>query len=277
MNKDDEDDERESDLIMSKTKKKRKERDELLEKQLEIEEGKEKKKLENFLFGSLYSPVQFGKGEEENNSLSFFLDRSVGGVGPDSQEDVELTEDSDIEEENKQRKLPGLTRKDGDESLISGTRYVARLRAQHAKMNPDTDWARLDSQSRNDGLSDEENGTVLARGYKNDKAFDDILRTNEDLVVKSPAKLLPGLLEYSKLVDANAEDPSNGPINSVQFHQNAQLLLVAGLDRRPRFFQIDGKRNTKIQSVFINDCPIRKASFLPDGSKVIIAGRRNLL
>jgi U3 small nucleolar RNA-associated protein 18 len=107
--------------------------------------------------------------------------------------------------------------------------------------------------------------------------FDDILRTNEDLVVKSPAKLLPGLLEYSKLVDANAEDPSYGPINSVQFHQNAQLLLVAGLDRRLRFFQIDGKRNTKIQSVFINDCPIRKASFLPDGSKVIIAGRRNLL
>jgi U3 small nucleolar RNA-associated protein 18 len=118
----------------------------------------------------------------------------MGGVGPDSQEDVELTEDSDIEEENKQRKLPGLTRKDVDESLISGTRYVARLRAQHAKMNPDTDWARLDSQSRNDGLSDEENGTVLARGYKNDKAFDDILRTNEDLVVKSPAKLLPDLL-----------------------------------------------------------------------------------
>lgn len=59
-------------------------------------------------------------------------------------------------------KLPGLTRKDGDESLISGSQYVARLRAQHAKMNPGTDWARLDSQSRNDGLSDEENGTVLA-------------------------------------------------------------------------------------------------------------------
>lgn len=108
--------------------------------------------------------------------------------------------------------------------MISGSQYVARLRAQHAKMNPGTDWARLDSQSRNDGLSDEENGTVLARGYKNDKAFDDILQTNEDLVAKSQAKLLPGLLEYSKLVDANAEDPSNGPVNSVQFHQNAPVV-----------------------------------------------------
>ncbi|KAJ6931236.1 U3 small nucleolar RNA-associated protein 18 [Populus alba x Populus x berolinensis] len=285
----------ESDLVLSKTKKKRKERDELLEKQLEIEEGKEMKKLENFLFGSLYSPVEFGKEEEKKDSLSFFLDRSVGSVEPGYEEDAELMRESDIEEErkavwldeeeektkvniakvNRLRKL----RKDEDESLISGSQYVSRLRAQHAKMNPGTDWARLDSRSRNDGLSDdelsdEENGIVLARGYKNDNAYDDILRTNEDLVVKSRAKLLPGLLEYSRLVDANAEDPSNGPINSVQFHQNAQLLLAAGLDRRLRFFQIDGKRNTKIQSIFIDDCPIRKASFLPDGSKVIIAGRR---
>lgn len=65
------------------------------------------------------------------------------------------------------------------------------------------------------------------RGYKNDKAFDDILRTNEDLVAKSQAKLLPGLLEYSKLVDANAEDPSNGQINSVQFHQNAPVVTCS--------------------------------------------------
>ena len=49
--------------------------------------------------------------------------------------------------------------------------------------------------------------------------------------MRSSTKLLPGCLEYSRLVDANAEDPSNGPINSVQFHQNAQLLLAAGLDQ----------------------------------------------
>ena len=30
----------------------------------------------------------------------------------------------------------------------------------------------------------------------------------------------------------------------------------------------------KIQSIFLDDYPIRKASFLPDGSRVIIAGRR---
>uniref|UniRef100_A0A7N2L0B4 Uncharacterized protein n=1 Tax=Quercus lobata TaxID=97700 RepID=A0A7N2L0B4_QUELO len=36
---------------------------------------------------------------------------------------------------------------------------------------------------------------------------------------------------------------------------------------------IDGKQNTKIQSILMI-APIRKASFLPDGSQVIILGRR---
>ncbi|MBA0629996.1 hypothetical protein Godav_002132, partial [Gossypium davidsonii] len=227
----------------------------------------------------------------EDGSALFFLDSSTN--------DVELSEESDYEQNTcKERKAAWVDeeeertviniakvnrlrklRKEEDESVISGLEYVSRLRAQHAKLNPGTEWAKLDSGLRNDHgyddeSSDEEKGVVAASGYGNGEVVDDILRTNEDLVVKSRVKLLPGLLEYSRLVDANAEEPSNGPINSVQFHRNAQLLLAAGLDRRIRFFQIDGKRNTKIQSVFLEDCPIRKASFLPDGSQVIIAGRR---
>lgn len=285
----------ESDSEISKLKKRKKEK----EKQIEVEQETEMKKLESFLFGSIYSPLEFGKQVEEkahdvvaeDGSALFFLDSSTN--------DVELSEESDYEQKTcKERKAVWVDeeeertviniakvnrlrklRKEEDESVVSGSEYVSRLRAQHAKLNPGTEWAKLDSGLRNDHgyddeSSDEEKVVVAASGYGNGEVVDDILRTNEDLVVKSRVKLLPGLLEYSRLVDANAEEPSNGPINSVQFHRNAQLLLAAGLDRRIRFFQIDGKRNTKIQSVFLEDCPIRKASFLPDGSQVIIAGRR---
>ncbi|XVF24408.1 hypothetical protein REPUB_Repub13aG0125300 [Reevesia pubescens] len=284
----------ESDSEISKLKKRKKEK----EKQIEIEQVKEMKKLENFLFGSIYSPVEFGKqgGEEnapqdvvaEDGSALFFLDRSAN-------DNVELSEEeSDYYEENKSKERKAVwvdeeeerttiniakvnrlrkLRKEEDESLISGSEYIARLRAQHAKLNPGTEWAELDSGLRNNSIYDDESSDE-EKDDRNIKVDDDILRTNEDLVVKSRVKLLPGLLEYSRLVDANAEEPSNGPINSVQFHRNAQLLLAAGLDRRIRFFQIDGKRNTRIQSVFLEDCPVRKASFLPDGSQVIIAGRR---
>ncbi|XP_062148794.1 U3 small nucleolar RNA-associated protein 18 homolog [Alnus glutinosa] len=287
-------------LRVNKRKKERKEEDE----KLVIEQEREMKKLENSLFGSLYSPVEFGKEDEdiqdraEKGSALFFMDRSANSMLSVYEEDGEFLERSNDEEETKPRKpvwadeeeqktkiniaqvnrLRKL-RKEEDESLISGSEYVSRLRAQHAKLNPRTEWAQFDSWAKHDSSfddesSDEENGAVVARGYEDVEVVEDILRTNEDLVVKSSTKLLPGLLEYSRLVDANVEDPSKGPINSVQFHRNAQLLLVSGLDRGLRFFQIDGKRNTKIQSIFLDDCPVRKASFLPDGSQVIIAGRR---
>lgn len=268
----------------------------------EMEQAKEMKRLENSLFGSLYTPVEFGKydeedeavGEVDNSSALFFTDRSANSVLSVYQEDVDSDEDItavtkskerkpvwvDEEEEktvvniakvNKLRKL----RKEEDESVISGSAYVSRLRAHHIKMNPGTDWARPEARSReynssNDEDSDKESDVVLANGYQRTEDAIDILRTNEDLVLNRGRKLLPGLLEHSRLVDANSKDPSSGPVNSVQFHKNAQLLLVGGLDRTLRFFQIDGKKNDKIQSIFLEDCPIRKASFLPDGSHVII-------
>lgn len=296
-------DREQSDIDGLRIKKKKKEGEE--GKQLTIEQEKEMKNLEKDLFGSLYSPIQFGKEDEEedlgvgeNDSALIFIDRSADSVLSGYREDAESIEESDDGDKTKQRKPVWVDeeeattninisnvnrlrklRKEEDESLVSGSVYVSRLRAQHVKLNPATEWAQLDSRERNysscdDESSDEENEAVVARGYKDIEAVDDILRTNEDLVVKSSTKLLPGLLEHSRLVDANAEDPSNGPINSVQFHRNAQLLLAAGLDKRLRFFQIDGKRNTKIESIFLDDCPIRKASFLPDGTQVIIAGRR---
>ena len=83
---------------------------------------------------------------------------------------------------NRLRKL----RKEEDESLISGSEYVSRLRAQHAKLNPGTEWAQLDRKARgdefsDDEFSDEENQAVLARGYKNVEGVDDLLRRNEDV------------------------------------------------------------------------------------------------
>ncbi|XP_062021889.1 U3 small nucleolar RNA-associated protein 18 homolog [Rosa rugosa] len=291
---------KEMSLDVMRVNKRKKQRNEVDEKDA-VEQEKEMKKLESFLFGSIHAPVEFGKEDEDeagdavdNGSSLFFVDRSANNVLSVDEDDGEVV----LEEETKQRKAVWeddeeakanvniakvnrlrKLRKEEDESLISGSEYVSRLRAQHVKLNPGTEWAQLDSEPRNnrysdDESSDDEDRAVVARGYKDVGAVDDLLRTNEDLVVKSSSKLLPGLLEYSVLTDANAEEPSNGPINSVQFHRNAQLLLTAGLDRRLRFFQIDGKRNAKIESIFIDDCPIRKAAFLPDGSQVIIAGRR---
>ncbi|CAL5429412.1 unnamed protein product [Camellia sinensis] len=164
----------------------------------------------------------------QNSGRVVMMKTKLGKGNPVWVDDKEEKASINIAKVNRLRKL----RKEEDEIVISGSAYVSRLRAHHVKLNPGIEWAQLDSQSRNYSSDDEDsdigNAAVLASGYKDVKGVDDILRTNEDLVVKSSVKLLPGLLEYSRLVDANADDLSNAPINSVQFHRNAQLLLTAG-------------------------------------------------
>lgn len=65
-----------------------------------------------------------------------------------------------------------------------------------------------------------------------------------------------------------------GVVRSVCFHPNAQLLLTAGLDKTVRFFNVDGKKNPRVQSLFLEDMPVAKAAFTGDGRKVVAAGRR---
>ncbi|WOL08902.1 hypothetical protein Cni_G17655 [Canna indica] len=288
-------------LIISNKKRSRHSNDSSKQKAKKAAQ-EEMKNLEDSLFGTLYAPLEFGKEADANGGGGklvaqdhplFFMDKSTGNEMVVYEENLQAMGEKGLNEEmkpawvdeeeektkvnivrvNRLRKL----RKEVDENLISGADYVARLRAQHAKLNPGTGWASMDRKHARcgdfDDSSDDESGVSIAHGYENAES-NDILRSNDELVIKSTTKLLPGLLEYSRLVDANAEEPSSGPINSVQFHRNGQLLLTAGLDRRLRFFQVDGKRNPKIQSIFIEDCPIHKASFLPDGSEVILAGRR---
>ncbi|XP_047088384.1 U3 small nucleolar RNA-associated protein 18 homolog [Lolium rigidum] len=249
------------------------------------QEAEEMKQLENSLFGAIYAPPQFGTeagaplpARGQDGPL-FFMDRSAGDDLPVYEEDLGSDDEMvdkgrkpawvDDEEDRTEVDIVKVARlrklrKEADERVISGREYEARLRGQHAKLNPFTGWADMDRKAPlPDAESDEEEGGV-----------DNALRNNDELVVKGTAKLLPGMLDFSRLVNANAQDPSSGPINSVQFHRNGQLMLVAGLDKHLRFFQIDGKRNPKIQSIFIEDCPVHKASFLPDGSEVILSGRR---
>lgn len=284
------------------SKKKKKKRVRENDENSRKEQESEMKRLETALFGALYSRPEFGKEDEDDANKDegqdaplFVVDKSTRGdemvvyeedwkaqiVNEEVKEERKPVWDDDEEERAeidivKVKRLRKL-RKEAGEKLISGKDYVTRLRAQHVKLNPGTEWAQIGRKPKDfadsDDESDQDSGITVARGYEIPRN-DDVLRSNDELVVKSSIKLLPGLLEYSRLKDANSEEPSNGPINSVQFHRNGQLLLTAGLDKRLRFFQVDGKRNTKVQSMFIEDCPIRKASFLPDGSQVILSGRR---
>lgn len=69
------------------------------------------------------------------------------------------------------------------------------------------------------------------------------------------------MLEVSRMTDVNHQEYSKAAIQCTRFHSNAAVVLTAGLDKSLRLFQVDGKENTKIQSVFFKDMPIMSADF----------------
>ena len=171
------------------------------------QEEREMRNLENSLFGSLYSPVDFGENEEKTEnvwvkkcSTLFITDRSPHSVLSTYEEDDDLQGDImvdvnetkrkpawvDEEEErttiniakvNRIRKL----RQEEGEVTISESAYVSRLRAQHVKLNPRTEWAQPNLKEKGYNSSDDESDLI-----------DGILRTDEDLIMSSSSKLQPG-------------------------------------------------------------------------------------
>jgi WD40 repeat protein len=60
----------------------------------------------------------------------------------------------------------------------------------------------------------------------------------------------------------------------MEFHPNGQIALFAGLDKSLRLFEIDGRQNPHLQTIFFEDMPIFSAHFTPDGKEIILSGNK---
>lgn len=81
-------------------------------------------------------------------------------------------------------------------------------------------------------------------------------------------------LQLTRMRDANIQERSKAVVQSVQWHPNGQLLLTGGLDKRLRLYNVDGVRNTCLQSVFLQDLPVMNTCLACGGNTVVAAGRR---
>jgi len=163
---------------------------------------------------------------------------------------------------NRLRKL----RETEEDVILSGSEYQQRLRRQHSKLNSNSGWAAIGDKKKKQELTDEDEDVE-------EGALDGLIKRAGGLLARG--SILPaGTIETTRLKDANAEDPANAVIKSIEFHPNGQLLMTSGLDKRLRFFNIDGVNNPKVQSIFLEDMPIHKAAFGLDGTHVVAAGRR---
>ncbi|KAJ9520006.1 hypothetical protein QJQ45_029950, partial [Haematococcus lacustris] len=163
---------------------------------------------------------------------------------------------------------------------VSGLAYEAALRKQHAALHTRTAWAQVKPRSslagRQAGLGGDPAGEEEEEEEEEeDRGVAGLLTSAHSLLDRGPGRMPPGLLETSRVKDANQGEPCQGVVRSVSFHPAAAgLMLTASLDRKLRLFQVDGVRNSAVQTVFLADCPIQQASWAAGGAQVVMAGRR---
>jgi len=161
----------------------------------------------------------------------------------------------DIVNKRNLRKL----REDPEEVNVSGTKFQERLKTNFEKVLPAPAWADLDRAPEGSDDSDDEEERIFKSGKK---------------MLMKPDHLPQGLLNIKRLKDINKQQPSNATITSLKFHPTAKIALTASLNKHLNIFQIDGKDNNKLKSVFLTNFPIWCADFTPSGDKIVCSARR---
>jgi len=176
--------------------------------------------------------------------------KAAAWVDPDDEEVV-----VNIKNNKSLRKL----REEDDDRDVSGTKFQERLKTNFEKVMPAPAWADLTNAGK--------------EGTEDDDEEDRIFKSSKKLLAASD--MLPkGLLNIKRLKDLNKQKPSNATITNLKFHPSAKIALTASLNKNLNIFQVDGKENEKLQSIFLTDFPIHCAHFTPTGNKVICSGRR---
>ncbi|XP_052615232.1 U3 small nucleolar RNA-associated protein 18 homolog isoform X1 [Peromyscus californicus insignis] len=222
--------------------------------------------LEQLVFGdveddedALLRRLRSSRGQLRENSEDSEVEDEAEDNLPPQKKPVWVDEDDEDEEivdmmNNRFRKD---IMKNASESKLSKEKLQKRLKEefQHA-MGGVPDWAETGSKRRKS--SDDES----------EEDEDDLLQRTGNFISTSTS-LPRGILKMKNCRPANAERPTTARISSVQFHPGAQVVMVSGVDNAISLFQVDGKTNPKIQSIYLEKFPIFKACFSANGEELL--------
>ncbi|XP_060064815.1 U3 small nucleolar RNA-associated protein 18 homolog [Ylistrum balloti] len=158
----------------------------------------------------------------------------------------------------KAKKFDGV--KQGEECRIGKDQYTVRLKSKFEKVSANPNWSKFRAdEARRTGSDDDSDVEEM------------MTRTGNFLTT---TKSLPkGFIQIKQCPNANRDSPPQGKLYAVKFHPSAQVMLTAGSNQTLSLFQVDGKNNPKIQSVFLDNFPIFSAHFTPDGREVVLSSK----
>ncbi|KAM9209972.1 U3 small nucleolar RNA-associated protein 18 homolog [Dugong dugon] len=216
----------------------------------------------------------FGDAEDDEDALLRRLRRPRIEVHEDSG-------DSEVESEAKdkfspQKKPVWVDEEDEDEEMVDmmNNRFRKDMmkNASESKLSKDKLQKRLKEEFQHamGGVPAwaETNRRKTSSDDESEEDEEDLLQRTGNFISTSTA-LPKGILKMKNCQHANAERPTSARISSVQFHPRAQVVMVAGLDNAVSLFQVDGKTNPKIQSIYLEKFPIFKACFSANGEEVL--------
>ncbi|RWS04003.1 U3 small nucleolar RNA-associated protein 18-like protein [Dinothrombium tinctorium] len=140
----------------------------------------------------------------------------------------------------------------------SDQKYKTYLESKFKEFNETPKWSLQKQETKSESSdSDEE---------------DNLQATVGDHISKS-TKLSKGVLNIKKCTNLNAEKPFKTLVSSVQFHPSSTVALVSSPTGTLNLFQVDGKTNSKIQTVHFQKFAVDRARFTVDGEQIIVGSK----
>eukprot|EP00002_Diphylleia_rotans_P019044 TRINITY_DN3686_c0_g1_i2.p1 TRINITY_DN3686_c0_g1~~TRINITY_DN3686_c0_g1_i2.p1 ORF type:complete len:466 (+),score=98.05 TRINITY_DN3686_c0_g1_i2:55-1452(+) len=181
------------------------------------------------------------------------------------------------------------SKKGANQNALSGAQYVEHLREKYLEVNPQASWANLDPNvATGNEESDEEDEKKEEDVFKMEDSqleasdskepsqsepehkLSDLLQKNSRLTQWKKKSLQERTIAAIRIPDGNLSQPFESVIVSTLFHPSLSLLFTLSQDRYLRIFQIDGKKNPMVHSMYFKRDVPRKGVFSPDGKELYI-------
>eukprot|EP00922_Rhytidocystis_sp_ex-Travisia-forbesii_P060831 GHVS01090237.1.p1 GENE.GHVS01090237.1~~GHVS01090237.1.p1 ORF type:complete len:469 (-),score=99.77 GHVS01090237.1:264-1670(-) len=192
-----------------------------------------------------------------------------------------------------------LQNKKGGPEHVSGVRYQQWLKEKHKQTFDPlvTDWVEIARERKRKAVAGRKKCSKRGSSWldssdeeEEDVKGDTISAAAADLPLKQLTsetgqeatlacnrrpeanRLMSGLLDISRLFDANKKQPSKQTVGCVKFHDTHPLLLTGGRDQFLRLFKIDGKDNPRCASIHLPQFRFEEAVFTAGGTQATLLG-----
>ncbi|KAJ1523333.1 hypothetical protein ONE63_001204 [Megalurothrips usitatus] len=150
------------------------------------------------------------------------------------------------------------------ETSASRDEYSTFLKQKYESMMGTPRWAELNTDSTRKSDTDSDGD-------------DDVMQHSGPYVSKRRSPNLgKGMIETKHLKDLNVDSNAEGPIVSVtEFHPTSTVALVGGLNGAVSIMQVDGRTNTKLQTIQFERFPVKCAHFSTDGTQFLVGSQNH--